>query len=371
MPDDTPDYGIDDRLRTALSGRYEIGERLGEGGMATVYDATDVRHGRRVAVKVLRPELSAMLGSSRFLQEIQVTARLQHPHILPLYDSGAADDLLYYVMPLVQGGSLRDRLREERELPVPEAVSMLTALAGALDYAHRQGVLHRDIKPENILLHDGQPMLADFGIALAVSNAGSRRLTQTGLSIGTPSYMSPEQMSGERALDARSDLYSLACVAYEALAGAPPFTGASVQAVVAAVLIGKSQPLEVVRPAVGEAVSSAIHRALSPLPADRFSSGAEFAAALRDERGAQRPRPKGRNARHQLAWLAGGLLAGGVLSFGVAAKLRRPAEPPLRRWSVVLPDSIPVALPGGSSTAGPHSTIALSPAGDRLAYITS
>jgi serine/threonine-protein kinase len=371
MPDDTPDYGIDDRLRTALSGRYEIGQRLGEGGMATVYDATDVRHGRRVAVKVLRPELSAMLGSSRFLQEIQVTARLQHPHILPLYDSGAADDLLYYVMPLVQGGSLRDRLREERELPVPEAVAMVTALAGALDYAHRQGVLHRDIKPENILLHDGQPMLADFGIALAVSNAGSRRLTQTGLSIGTPSYMSPEQMSGERVLDARSDLYSLACVAYEALAGAPPFTGASVQAVVAAVLIGKSQPLEVVRPAVGEAVSSAIHRALAPLPADRFSSGAEFAAALRDERGAQRPRPKRRNARHQLAWLAGGLLAGGVLSLGLAAKLRRPAEPPLRRWSVVLPDSIPVALPGGSSTAGPHSTIALSPAGDRLAYITS
>jgi serine/threonine-protein kinase len=371
MPDDTPDYGIDDRLRTALGGRYEIGQRLGEGGMATVYDATDVRHGRRVAVKVLRPELSAMLGSSRFLQEIQVTARLQHPHILPLYDSGAADDLLYYVMPLVQGGSLRDRLREERELPVPEAVAMVTALAGALDYAHRQGVLHRDIKPENILLHDGQPMLADFGIALAVSNAGSRRLTQTGLSIGTPSYMSPEQMSGERVLDARSDLYSLACVAYEALAGAPPFTGASVQAVVAAVLIGKSQPLEVVRPAVGEAVSSAIHRALAPLPADRFSSGAEFAAALRDERGAQRPRPKRRNARHQLAWLAGGLLAGGVLSLGLAAKLRRPAEPPLRRWSVVLPDSIPVALPGGSSTAGPHSTIALSPAGDRLAYITS
>ena len=371
MPDDTPDFGIEDRLRTALSGRYDVGQRLGEGGMATVYDATDVRHGRRVAVKVLRPELSAMLGSSRFLQEIQVTARLQHPHILPLYDSGAADDLLYYVMPLVQGGSLRDRLREQRELPVPEAVSMVTALAGALDYAHRQGVLHRDIKPENILLHDGQPMLSDFGIALAVSNAGSRRLTQTGLSIGTPSYMSPEQMSGERALDARSDLYSLACVAYESLAGAPPFTGSSVQAVVAAVLIGKSQPLEVVRPAVGERVSSAIHRALSPLPADRFSSGAEFVAALRDEQGARHPKPKARMMRHQLAWLAGGILAGGLLSLGLAARLRQPAQPALRRWSVVLPDSIPVALPGGSSTAGPHSTIALSPAGDRLAYVTS
>jgi serine/threonine-protein kinase len=370
MTEDTPDRSIDERLSLALSGRYDIGQRLGEGGMATVYEATDLRHGRQVAVKVLRPELSAMLGPSRFLQEIQVTARLQHPHILPLYDSGAADDLLYYVMPLVQGGSLRDRLRQERELPVPEAISMVTALAGALDYAHRQGVLHRDIKPENILLHDGQPMLSDFGIALAVSNAGSRRLTQTGLSIGTPSYMSPDQMSGERALDARCDLYSLACVAYEALAGAPPFTGASVQAIVAAVLIGKPQPLDAVRPAVGEAVSTAIHRAMSPLPADRFPNGAEFAAALRDERVVRRRKAGAMVSGHKLAWLAGGILAGGLLSLGIAARLRQSPAAELRRWNVVLPDSVPIALPGGTSTAGPHSTIALSPAGDRLAYVT-
>jgi hypothetical protein len=370
MSDDTPESNIVRQLRDALTGRYEIGRCLGEGGMAIVYEAMDVRHGRAVAVKVLRPELSAMLGADRFLREIQVTARLQHPHILPLYDSGAVNELLYYVMPLVQGASLRDRLRRERELPVPEAVALVSALAGALDYAHRQDVLHRDIKPENILLHDGQPMLSDFGIALAVSSAGSSRLTQTGLSIGTPSYMSPEQMSGERALDARSDLYSLACVAYEALAGVPPFSGPSVQAVVAAVLVSRPQGLRTLRPAVDEVTAAAIHRALAPLPADRFASGAEFVAALHDDRPA-RPKRKPEVTGRRLAWLAGGIVAGGLLSLGLAASLRQPVRPELRRWNVVLPDSLPIALPGGTSTAGPHSTIALSPAGDHLAYITS
>jgi serine/threonine-protein kinase len=373
MADDTLDNDIAGRLRLAVADRYEIGRPLGEGGMALVFEATDVRHGRPVAVKVLRPELSAMLGPSRFLQEIQVTARLQHPHILPLYDSGAAAELLYYVMPLVQGGSLRDKLRQQRELPVAEVVALVTGLASALDYAHRQGILHRDIKPENILLHDGQPMLSDFGIALAVSAAGSSRLTQTGLSIGTPTYMSPEQMSGERTLDGRSDLYSLACVAYEALAGGPPFSGVSVQAVVAAVLVSKPQPLESVRPLVGEAVAGAIHRALAPLPADRFATGAAFVAALSDERlgrvssARSRKTPLGR----LLAWSAAGLAAGGLLGLFGARLLTHPAPSAVRRWNIVLPDSLPIALPGGTSTAGPHSTIALSPAGDQLAYVTS
>jgi serine/threonine-protein kinase len=373
MADEILDNDIAERLRAALADRYEIGRRLGEGGMALVFEATDVRHGRPVAVKVLRPELTAMLGPSRFLQEIQVTARLQHPHILPLYDSGAADDLLYYVMPLVQGGSLRDRLHEERELPVPEVVALVTALASALDYAHRQGILHRDIKPENILLHDGQPMLSDFGIALAVSAAGTNRLTQTGLSIGTPTYMSPEQMSGERTLDGRSDLYSLACVAYEALAGGPPFSGTSMQAVVAAVLVSKPQPLEAVRPLVTAPVAGAIHRALSSLPADRFATGAEFVAALSDQRLGRLPAGQVRKTPlvQRLAWLGGALVVGGVLGL-LGARLRQHPEPTaIRRWNIVLPDSLPITLPGGTSTAGPHSTIALSPAGDRLAYITS
>ncbi|HEU5467351.1 MAG TPA: serine/threonine-protein kinase, partial [Gemmatimonadales bacterium] len=188
-----------DDLRNGLAGRYELDRQIGEGGMAMVYLATDLKHDRQVAVKVLRPEVGAVVGADRFLREIRVTAQLQHPHILPLFDSGAIGSSLYYVMPLVQGGSLRGRLEREGPLPVEETVNMIRALASALDYAHRHGVLHRDIKPENILLHDGQPMLADFGIALAVASAGGpQRLTGTGISMGTPSYMSPEQVSGDR-----------------------------------------------------------------------------------------------------------------------------------------------------------------------------
>src|SRR5512143_1182106 len=227
----TSDSSLLERLQAALSGQYRVEDRIGEGGMAVVFAATDLKHSRRVAVKVLRPELSAVVGADRFLREIQVTARLEHPHILPLYDSGAAGELLYYVMPLIEGETLRQRLDREGELPVEDAVSLTRALAGALDYAHRQGVVHRDIKPENILLHDGQPLLADFGIGLALSAAGGDRLTSTGFSIGTPGYMSPEQMAGERALGPRSDIYALGCIAYEALAGTPPFTGRTLQAV--------------------------------------------------------------------------------------------------------------------------------------------
>src|SRR6267378_7437112 len=214
------------RLTTALADRYRIERELGHGGMATVYLARDVKHEREVALKVLRPELAAVLGAERFLHEIKVTAHLQHPHILPLHDSGEADSFLFYVMPYVEGETLRDKLRREKQLPMAEAIEITRAVASALDYAHRHGVIHRDIKPENILLHDGQALVADFGIALAVSAAaGGSRLTETGLSLGTPHYMSPEQAMGERALDARSDIYSLSAVLYEMLAGEPPYTG--------------------------------------------------------------------------------------------------------------------------------------------------
>jgi serine/threonine-protein kinase len=210
---------ITSRLATALADRYKLQRHLGEGGMATVYLAEDLKHHRKVAVKVLRSELAALIGPERFLKEIEVTANLQHPHILPLHDSGDADGFLFYVMPYVEGETLRDKLNREKQLDIDEAIKITEAVASALDYAHRHEVIHRDIKPENILLHDGQAMVADFGIALAVSQAGGTRLTETGLSIGTPQYMSPEQAMGDRELDARSDVYSLGAMLYEMLAG--------------------------------------------------------------------------------------------------------------------------------------------------------
>ena len=230
------DVPVPDRLATALADRYRIERELGAGGMATVYLAHDAKHDRRVAVKVLRPELAAAIGAERFLSEIRTTAGLQHPHVLPLFDSGAAEGLLYYVMPFVEGETLRDRLTRETQLPVADAVRIAGEVAGALDYAHRHGVIHRDIKPENILLHDGAALVADFGIALAASTAGASRMTETGMSLGTPAYMSPEQAMGERAVDARSDIFSLGCVLYEMPAGQPPFTGATAQAIVAKVM---------------------------------------------------------------------------------------------------------------------------------------
>src|SRR5688500_17196593 len=223
---------------------------LGAGGMATVYLAHDLRHDRDVAIKVLHPDLGAALGSERFLTEIRTTARLQHPHILPLLDSGEADGLLYYVMPLVAGETLRVRMERERQQPSPDAVGIAREVASALDYAHRHAVIHRDIKPENILLHDGQAIVADFGIALAVQSAGGARMTQTGLSLGTPHYMSPEQAMGEKTIDARSDVYSLGAVLYEMLAGDAPFSGTSVQAIVAKVLTEKPTPLRRLRDTV-------------------------------------------------------------------------------------------------------------------------
>src|SRR5687767_11100491 len=219
-------------LTSALSGRYAVDREIGAGGMATVYLARDVRHERKVALKVLRPELGAVLGVERFLAEIKVTANLQHPNLLPLFDSGEANGLLFYVMPFVEGETLRARLQRERQLPVDEAVRIAVAVANALDYAHSHHVIHRDLKPENILIQQGQPVVADFGIALAVSRAGGQRVTQTGLSLGTPQYMSPEQATGNRHIDGRSDIYSLGAILYEMLAGDPPHTASTAQAII-------------------------------------------------------------------------------------------------------------------------------------------
>jgi len=257
-----------------------IEREIGAGGMATVYLAQDLRHQRRVALKVLSPELGAVLGVERFLAEIRVTANLQHPNLLPLFDSGEADGLLFYVMPYVEGESLHARLDREKQLPIDEAVRISTAIASALDYAHRHGVIHRDLKPENILLHDAQPLVADFGIALAVSKAGGARVTQTGLSLGTPQYMSPEQATGDRAIDARSDIYSLAAVTYEMLAGEPPHAGASAQAIIAKLMTEEPRPITVLRRAVPPHVDDAVRCGLEKLPADRFPTAAQFADAL-------------------------------------------------------------------------------------------
>jgi eukaryotic-like serine/threonine-protein kinase len=269
-----------DRLTTALAGRYTIERELGAGGMATVYLAQDLRHHRRVAIKVLRPELAAVIGAERFLSEITTTANLQHPHILPLFDSGAADSFLFYVMPFVEGESLRDRLTREKQLPVADAVRIAREVASALDYAHRHGVIHRDIKPENVMLHDGQALVADFGIALAASKAGGSRMTETGMSLGTPHYMSPEQAMGEREITARSDVYALGAITYEMLLGEPPFTGPTAQAIIAKVLTSEPVAPSVQRRSVPPAVDAAVMTALEKLPADRFGSAAEFADAL-------------------------------------------------------------------------------------------
>ncbi len=275
------------RLGAALADRYRVERELGAGGMATVYLAHDLKHERDVAIKVLHPDLGAALGGERFLSEIRTTARLQHPHILPLLDSGEADGLLYYVMPLVTGETLRARLERETQLPINDAVRIAREVASALDYAHRQNVIHRDIKPENILLHDGSALVADFGIALAVQSAGGARMTQTGLSLGTPQYMSPEQAMGERTIDARSDIYALGAMTYEMLAGDAPFTGSSVQAIVAKVINSEPERLTMLRKTIPPHVEAAVLTALAKLPADRQASAAEFAAALATVNGAQ------------------------------------------------------------------------------------
>jgi serine/threonine-protein kinase len=269
-----------EQLRAAVSSRYVIERELGAGGMAKVYLAHDVKHDRDVAIKVLNPELSQSLGSDRFLSEIRTTARLQHPHILPLLDSDATDGLLYYVMPLVGGETLRARLAREKQLPIEDALLIAREVADALNHAHAHGVVHRDIKPENILLQDGHALVADFGIALALESAGGQRVTQTGISLGTPHYMSPEQGMGERAIDARTDIYSLGVVTYEMLTGQPPFTGATAQAILGKVLTEKPAPPSGVRDTVAPHVEHAVLKALAKLPADRWATASKFAEAL-------------------------------------------------------------------------------------------
>jgi len=277
-----------DRLTAALAGRYVIERELGSGGMATVYLAHDVKHHREVALKVLRPELAAALGPDRFLREVEIAARLNHPHILALYDSGETNGFLFYVMPYVAGESLRHRLEREKQLPIEEALAITRHIASALGHAHAQHIIHRDVKPENILLYEGEAMVADFGIALAVSAAAGVRLTQTGLAVGTPAYMSPEQAVSERALDARSDVYSLGCVLYEMLAGEPPYTGATAQVLIAKRLVDPVPAVRRLRAAVPVGVEQALTKALAKVPADRWASALAFAEALATPAG---PRP--------------------------------------------------------------------------------
>jgi eukaryotic-like serine/threonine-protein kinase len=292
------------RFSAALADRYHLDREIGQGGMATVYLAQDLKHDRRVAIKVLRPELAAVIGAERFLSEIKTTANLQHPHILPLHDSGEADSFLFYVMPFIEGESLRDRLNREKQLPIGDAVRIATEVAGALDYAHRHGVIHRDIKPENILLHDGRALVADFGIALAASKAGGSRMTETGMSLGTPHYMSPEQAMGEREITARSDVYALGCVTYEMLTGDPPFTGSTAQAIVARVVTESPRPLTAQRHTIPPEVEAAVLTALEKLPADRFATAQEFADALQGKRGTQTRSARGLTAPAAVGWQA-------------------------------------------------------------------
>ncbi|MDH5235002.1 MAG: serine/threonine protein kinase, partial [Gemmatimonadota bacterium] len=269
-----------DRLAAALTDRYRIDRQIGAGGMATVYLAEDTKHHRQVAVKMLRPELAANLGAERFLREIEIAAGLHHPHILALYDSGGADDVLYYVMPFIEGQSLRDRIAKAGALPVDEAVRIIREVADALAYSHAHGVVHRDIKPENILLAGSHAMVTDFGIAKAVSDAGAHQLTGTGMSLGTPAYMAPEQAMADPGIDHRVDIYAVGVMAYELLAGRAPFLGANPQQVVAGHLSQKPDPLSVHRSAVPPALEAVVMRCLEKNPADRWQGASELLQAL-------------------------------------------------------------------------------------------
>src|SRR5687768_12708690 len=354
-------------LGAALQDRYTIEREIGRGGMATVYLARDIRHNRPVALKVLNPELGAVLGVERFLAEIEVTANLQHPNLLPLFDSGEANGLLFYVMPFIQGESLRARLDREKQLPVDEAVRIAMAIAGALDYAHRHKVIHRDLKPENILMQEGQPLIADFGIALAVSKAGGERITQTGLSLGTPQYMSPEQATGDRVVDGRTDIYSLGAMVYEMLVGDPPHHASTSQAVIAKVLTERPTSVRTARPSVPPHVDATIGKALEKLAADRFATAKEFADALEGKGGAVTtayqtpPAARPSRIREVVAW---SLVAALTAATGWLALKPAPAVPETQvvRANFDLPPNARI----NDVLAG--TTIAVSPKGDIIAF---
>ena len=364
------------RLNEALKGRYHIQRELGTGGMATVYLARDTRHEREVAIKVLHPDLGAALGSERFLTEIRTTAQLQHPHILPLLDSGEADGLLYYVMPYVTGETLRQRLEKEEQLPIGAAISIAREVADALSAAHEMGIVHRDIKPENILLRGNHAVVSDFGIALAVQQAGGQRMTQTGLSLGTPQYMSPEQAMGERNIGPKSDIYSLGAVTYEMIAGDPPFTGHSVQAIVAKVITEQPTRLSTVRSTVPPHVEDAVLTALSKLPADRFATANEFAFALSDD---SRPTTIRKTVTHRPAIYTGTrerFRDPLVLALGAGVVILAAATGMLAMRSTSSHDTAPVtrvavAFPAAQAIVPQWRgfSVALSNDGSRLAYI--
>lgn len=366
-----------EKLRTALAERYSIVREIGMGGMATVYLARDLRHDRDVALKLLKPELGAVLGPERFLSEIRVTAKLHHPNLLPLFDSGETEGQLWYVMPFVEGESLRARLERERQLSVREAVRIGAAIASALDYAHRHGVIHRDLKPENILLSEDQPLVADFGIALAVSNAGGERVTQTGLSLGTPQYMSPEQATGERGVDGRTDIYSLGAVIYEMLSGEPPHTGATVQAIIARVITDTPRSLRSSRASVPEHVDLAVAKALEKVPADRFDTAKEFSEVLQGQKAITASIPVAFSAGHaapahsgpawrgnRLPWIlaaAATILALAAIGFG--------ANEARRRTSGTDPEPVAfIVKPAGDERVQPN-TVSISADGRRLVYV--
>jgi serine/threonine-protein kinase len=367
--------GSSDAVRTALAGRYQVERELGQGGMATVYLARDLKHHRQVAIKVLKPELAAQLGADRFLREIDTVAGLTHPHILPLHDSGKAAGFLYFVMPYVAGESLRDRLARERQLPVDEALQIAREVADALGHAHGHGVVHRDVNPANILLESGHAVVADFGIARAVTAAGGETLTETGTVVGTPAYMSPEQASGRSPLDSRSDLYSLGCVLYEMLAGQPPFTGPTAESVAHQHLTAVPRPVSELRPSVPASVVAVLQRALAKAPADRFSTAAQFAEALAHGDVAYRhvaemstapPVPEARPARRPAGpgrrWRLAALLAGAVACAGAGAwVLLRPGGP-ARAPTAAVPahprSAVAVLPPQNLSASGPHAYFA-------------
>jgi serine/threonine-protein kinase len=355
----------ENRLRSALADRYRLERRLGEGGTATVYLAEDLRHGRRVALKVLRPELAAVVGAERFLAEVRTTASLHHPHILPLFDSGEAGGFLYYAMPHVAGESLRDKLDREGQLPIDEAARIASGVASALDYAHRSGVLHRDIKPANILLQDGQPVISDFGIALALGAGAGSRLTETGLSVGTPHYMSPEQATGEERIGPTADVYALGCVLYEMLAGEPPYTGRTPQAILGKIVLGKLVPVSEHRPSAPAHVAAVVAKALERMPADRFQSAGEFARAL-GEPGFRWPRSSGTRVRARTLAITGAVAAFALVGFlayqAGAARGAGPEPTGEIALSLYLPSDQLLAMNNPSS-------LEVSPDGSRVAYV--